>query len=192
LKTRVNAKGKPLDRVLYFTLRSIRFAFLDFETPEHATEVLTNPRNHYLNGRSLVMEFASSDAVRRGGYRSKIDGKGKEHAPGNLNPEQPPVHITSSPRARNALDTEGGYENIKKQERPGPYAYDRTAADTIRPAKRIKVVKQDKSTHTKRGPTAGRGGDTSTRTRPKPGAALAHARREQISIVPSQGKKIVF
>ncbi|KAF8138790.1 hypothetical protein EV363DRAFT_1522492 [Boletus edulis] len=43
------------------------FAFVDFTTIDHATEALVNPRNHRLNGRDLVVEYASPDAVRRGG-----------------------------------------------------------------------------------------------------------------------------
>ncbi|KAG1752417.1 uncharacterized protein EDB91DRAFT_1215906 [Suillus paluster] len=43
------------------------FAFLDFTSTEHATAALINPRNHRLNGRDLVVEYASADAVRRGG-----------------------------------------------------------------------------------------------------------------------------
>jgi RNA recognition motif-containing protein len=44
-----------------------RWAFVDFTSIEHATTALTNPRNHRLNGRELVVEYASPDAVRRGG-----------------------------------------------------------------------------------------------------------------------------
>ncbi|KAF9508131.1 hypothetical protein BS47DRAFT_1488500 [Hydnum rufescens UP504] len=43
------------------------FAFLDFITPQHATMALIDPRNYSLDGRTLKLEFASADAVRRGG-----------------------------------------------------------------------------------------------------------------------------
>ena len=36
-------------------------------TTEHATTALTNPKNFFLNGRKLVVEYASPEAVRRGG-----------------------------------------------------------------------------------------------------------------------------
>ncbi len=56
----------------YISLDS--FAFVDFISVEHATAVLINPRNHKLNGRQLVVEYASPDAVRRGGHREKGAG----------------------------------------------------------------------------------------------------------------------
>ena len=46
---------------------SSRWAFVDFTSTEHATFALINPRNHTLDGRKLTVEYASPDAVRRGG-----------------------------------------------------------------------------------------------------------------------------
>ncbi|KAF8514847.1 RNA-binding domain-containing protein [Hysterangium stoloniferum] len=43
------------------------WAFVDFHNVEDATAVLINPRNHNLDGRKLVVEYASAEAVRRGG-----------------------------------------------------------------------------------------------------------------------------
>jgi len=43
------------------------WAFVDFTSTEHATFALINPRNHSLDGRKLTVEYASPDAVRRGG-----------------------------------------------------------------------------------------------------------------------------
>lgn len=40
-------------------------------TVEHATSALINPKNHQLNGRNLVVEYASPDAVRRGAPKGK-------------------------------------------------------------------------------------------------------------------------
>ncbi|KAK2465961.1 hypothetical protein APHAL10511_001602 [Amanita phalloides] len=42
------------------------FAFVDFMSMEDATSALTHPKNSLLNGRKLVIEYASPDAVRRG------------------------------------------------------------------------------------------------------------------------------
>ena len=56
-----------------------RFGFVDFITTEQATAVLINPRNHHLDGREIVVEYASPDAVRRGGYR--MDGAKKGGRP---------------------------------------------------------------------------------------------------------------
>ncbi|KIP02111.1 hypothetical protein PHLGIDRAFT_503084 [Phlebiopsis gigantea 11061_1 CR5-6] len=57
------------------------WAFVDFTTTEHATTALTNPKNHFLGGRKLVVEYASPEAVRRGGAGSrpkKPDADGAE------------------------------------------------------------------------------------------------------------------
>jgi RNA recognition motif-containing protein len=43
------------------------WAFVDFHTIPQATAALLDHRNHSLNGRKLVVEYASADAVRRGG-----------------------------------------------------------------------------------------------------------------------------
>ncbi|KAI8454989.1 hypothetical protein BY996DRAFT_6413463 [Phakopsora pachyrhizi] len=43
------------------------FAFVDFKTAKQATDALLNTRNYTLDGRRLVLEFASPEAVRRGG-----------------------------------------------------------------------------------------------------------------------------
>ena len=55
-----------------------RFAFVDFHTPKGATLALLNPHNHRLNGRDLKVEYASADAVRRGGYRAPPKPKAEE------------------------------------------------------------------------------------------------------------------
>jgi RNA recognition motif-containing protein len=67
-----SAKGASRSLFLHLghtqpTFVPIRWAFVDFTSTEYATTALTNPRNHHLNGRDLVVEYASLDAVRRGG-----------------------------------------------------------------------------------------------------------------------------
>ncbi|KIL70376.1 hypothetical protein M378DRAFT_54774, partial [Amanita muscaria Koide BX008] len=47
------------------------FAFVDFVSTENATSALVNPKNYLLNGRKLVIEYASPDAVRRGMSKPK-------------------------------------------------------------------------------------------------------------------------
>lgn len=44
-----------------------RWAFVDFTSIQHATKALTDPHNHSLDGRDLKLEYASADAIRRGG-----------------------------------------------------------------------------------------------------------------------------
>lgn len=55
------------DNVDHGRHNNIRWAFVDFTSMEHATLSLVNPRNHSLDGRKLTVEYASPDAIRRGG-----------------------------------------------------------------------------------------------------------------------------
>ncbi|KAI0698524.1 hypothetical protein C8T65DRAFT_660472 [Cerioporus squamosus] len=123
------------------------WAFVDFTSTEHATAALTNPRNHQLNGRKLVVEYASPEAF-------------------GTKRERP-----SRPRQD---EGEGSGDGGEEGEGQGP------------PAKKQRVNAGD---YKDRGRDKGGKG---ARPRSKPGAALAMARREDVSIVPSQGKKIVF
>ena len=59
----------------HLTNISNSWAFLDFVDITEATAALTNPRNHRMNGRDLKLEYASPDAVRRGGH---LNGKNGE------------------------------------------------------------------------------------------------------------------
>ncbi|KAI0677098.1 hypothetical protein C8Q78DRAFT_1001152 [Trametes maxima] len=148
------------------------WAFVDFTTPEHATAALTNPRNHQLDGRKLVVEYASPEAVRRGGSGGAGGPPRTDRGP-----------RTGGKRDRNARggDADGGA--------------DQGAEDGQRPAKKQRPEAGDEGEA--RGPrgrkadAVGKGGKA-PRPRAKPGAALALAKREDVSIQPSQGKKIVF
>ncbi|KAG9118740.1 hypothetical protein FRC07_006608, partial [Ceratobasidium sp. 392] len=69
-----NPGGKPLRWLKKIRMGTFEdsglckgWAFLDFLNTTYATAVLVNPRNHHLNGRKLVLEYGSPDAVRRGG-----------------------------------------------------------------------------------------------------------------------------
>ncbi|KAG8692593.1 hypothetical protein FRC09_011095, partial [Ceratobasidium sp. 395] len=69
-----NQGGKPLRWLKKIRMGTFEdsglckgWAFLDFLNTTYATAVLVNPRNHHLNGRKLVLEYGSPDAVRRGG-----------------------------------------------------------------------------------------------------------------------------
>ncbi|KAI1789545.1 hypothetical protein LXA43DRAFT_1062781 [Ganoderma leucocontextum] len=132
------------------------WAFVDFTSTEHATSALTNPRNHHLNGRKLVVEYASPEAVRRGGGGPPREKKPKEMA---------------TKRERPARQNLAGAEEGNEAEQPE------------HPAKKRRVAGEGQA----------QGRDKGRRVaRSKPGAALAMAKREDPSIVPSQGKKIVF
>ncbi|KAH9894454.1 hypothetical protein C8Q73DRAFT_695615 [Cubamyces lactineus] len=146
------------------------WAFVDFTSIEHATAALTNPRNHQLDGRKLVVEYASPEAVRRGGGgspRADKDQKGRGQKPG--------AKRDRAARNDDADGAEGDGSPAKKRR-----TEEREGEGESRAASRGK-----------RTDVAGKGGKN-PRARAKPGAALAQAKREDVAIVPSQGKKIVF
>ncbi|KAI0772094.1 hypothetical protein BD413DRAFT_548290 [Trametes elegans] len=155
------------------------WAFVDFTSTEHATAALTNPRNHTLDGRKLVVEYASPEALRRGG------GAGP-------------------PRDRDRGDRDRA---TKRDRAPRSAPTDDTSG---RPAKRPRTGAGDGAEAGGKGEDGERGGGAERkaanfksgrkadaagkgpRPRARPGAALALAKREDVSIQPSQGKKIVF
>jgi hypothetical protein len=153
-----------------------RFAFVDFASTEHATAALIHPKNHRLDGRKLVVEYASADAVRRGG--------GRGHKPKRTSTEGPRESHARSKKRDSAMmgddDTNGKSDTETTITSSKPQEERSTAAAGARrrsgaSAKR-KVV--DYGKHRK--------------SRPAPGAALALAKREQVAIVPSQGRRIKF
>jgi len=152
------------------------FAFLDFVSPQDATNALTNPRNYTLKGRKLVLEFASPDAVRRGG----MGPRPPKHDSGKKDTES----RRSDNSGANYPQRKGPHPSRKIDIVPGEGKDDgeRGAKSTVegdeaqeRPHKRMRDGK-----------------DISHHRRPKPGAALALAQREKVAIVPSEGKKIRF
>jgi hypothetical protein len=152
-------------------------------TIEHATSALINPRNHHLNGRKLVVEYASADAVRRGAPKGKGDGvfKGSRAA----RPERTWGGGDKSPKKFGAQDQEHEHGGQPQGKGDAGAAADVSAGDEEAPAKRTwehKETSQVNKDGRHKGP----------RSRPKPGAALALAKRESIAIVPSQGQKITF
>ncbi|KAG8904760.1 hypothetical protein FRB99_001237 [Tulasnella sp. 403] len=52
------------------------WAFLDFVDTPHATVSLLRTRNHYMDGRQVVLEFASPDAVRRNHSDEQVKQRG--------------------------------------------------------------------------------------------------------------------
>lgn len=134
---------------------------MDFTSTELATAALINPRNHTLNGRKLIMEYASADAVRRGGgpgAREKRLGKG------------------------------GGNKSTMKNRAAGAERQDTN--DHGDDAKDVQERGQAEGGYA--GRKSWREGDRESRHRPRPGAALALAKRESTAIVPSEGTRIKF
>ncbi|KAN0132643.1 hypothetical protein V8E53_009659 [Lactarius tabidus] len=72
------------------------FAFVDFTSAEHATAALIHPKNHRLDGRKLVVEYASADAVRRGGGAGSRPKKEREPAEGNRGERKDRIETTVS------------------------------------------------------------------------------------------------
>ena len=170
MKTVESARGRfiplPSGNLL---LISFRFAFVDFKDAQFATEALTNPHNHSLNGRALVVEYASADAVRRGALANTKKDEGK------------PVTKNHSSR------------RPQKSERIAAKAAVRQslAGSSSAPMEGVSSdVEESSRTRDPKRPRSGYKMDTARRL--KSGAALATAQRENVAIVPSTGKKIVF
>lgn len=156
---------------------------MDFTSVDNSTAALINPKNHHLNGRNLIVEYASPDAVRRGG--SKIVGV--------------------IPRKRRPLSA--GYKKTRGRKKTGEgeaVSADRTdekstsaAQEGAHPPHIGKDSRTKKKVRKERSISIGNqvavvDGGMEKKSRPKPGAALAGAKRETAAILPSQGKKIVF
>ncbi|ORX40994.1 hypothetical protein BD324DRAFT_678396 [Kockovaella imperatae] len=159
------------------------FAFLDFHTVDQATAVLINRKNYTLVGRSLLLQYASEDAARRAG-------------------SGPKGHTKRAPRTERA---------IAQGDRPPPHARPPRPVSTpkssfidIQPRPRPVVVEAESRPMTE-GPDTyvdrperserkndKRGKKWEATGRPKPGAALAMAKREKVGIVEAKGEKITF
>lgn len=164
-----------------------RWAFVDFVDTEGATAALTNPRNHHLDGRNLVVEYASPDAVRRGGHRpapgEKPQARDKDRAGRAAPPSRKRAHDDAD-AGQSARRTTGRDAAVGDADADADAAGagGEGAGARGRPAKRPRVARGEPARR-------GKGG---ARWRAKPGAALAQATREAVAIVPSRGRKIVF
>ena len=140
---------------------------------------MINPRNHILDGRKLKVEYASPDAVRRGGGPRESDKhKGDEGAGhgGKVRKPKSAGYIRNKPKSAAGKFTKDGERKLNKGERKME-------------KKERKLEKlEGKLKHKFGGERApGKGAE-----RPKPGAALALAQRGTAAILPSQGQKITF
>ncbi|KAG5639679.1 hypothetical protein H0H81_005862 [Sphagnurus paluster] len=149
------------------------FAFVDFTSIEHATASLINPKNHQLNGRKLVVEYAGADAVRRGAPKAKREEgaappkrhEGLSHGKRPERPERPerkPRQDWSTEKAEHGVEPASAIN------------------EGVTPREERVVGGEEPRRH--KGP----------KSRPKPGAALALAKRESAAILPSKGQKITF
>ncbi|GAA5844170.1 hypothetical protein JCM11251_002457 [Rhodosporidiobolus azoricus] len=160
------------------------WCFVDFHLPAQATRALLNLRNHTLNGRKLNVEFASADAVRRGGLgsravskahgRQRREGGGREEHGGDGGRE----------RKRSRHDGEGGGwddGNVRDLAASGGYSRDAPPHGGRRGG-----------FGGERDDARGKKGGVADGKRAKPGAALANAQRASEAIVASTGRKTTF
>lgn len=178
------------------------WAFIDFHTAQQATAALINGRNHSLNGRALTLEYASAEAVRRGGGR--MDGQASVSAPKRDKTDKRPHGDRAGARAQaQAGEADGkgaeAEEQASKQAfyRPpletNPYA----ASEASRAAAAIiqaggKVHKPNKAERKALRDQKAKEDRGNSKKRVKPGAALADAKREKVAILPAAGTKVVF
>jgi len=146
------------------------WAFVDFTTTENATAALVNTRNHTLDGRKLRVEYASSDAVRRGGGPGEHrHPKQKEH--GSDNGGSGPRQKREHERREMALNATHDSETHEKEPTSGP------TIQAESPTQKDPVVKPRVYTHL---------------GQRRPDAVLASAKRSTGSIAAAQGKKLIF
>ncbi|KAK0190502.1 hypothetical protein F5146DRAFT_930357, partial [Armillaria mellea] len=144
------------------------FAFIDFSSIENATTALINIKNHHMNGRDLVVEYASADAVRRGTSKPK--------APEVREKRKRPFDKSHKKQEPSREHKRAGVEDDGVKERD----------DDSRPVPQHNRFEGSE----RRGGT----GPANYRNRPRPGAALAQAQRQSAAILPSSNsaKKITF
>lgn len=148
---------------------------MDFLTTEYATEALINPKNFSLDGRKLVVEYAGADAVRRGAVKpGREDGVAPK--PNNRDPQS---RRSTRPQRSERQQNRQAKTHI---ETPVDTAVEVEAEDGERPTAHTRDTRKPGRDGKLKGP----------RNRPKPGAALALAKRESAAILPSQGQKITF
>lgn len=169
------------------TVADDRFAFWDFKSPVHARAALMNKKNHFLRGIKLTLQYASQEATKRAG--------GKRNGGAKSDPHKRERQARAPRYFENNGDGEqdGGYE-ARSAATPAQTDFKSEAAAQARIAamvagggggddepRREPSDKRDK-----------RGKKWESTGRPRPGAALAMAKREKVGIVESAGTKVTF
>lgn len=133
---------------------------------------LTNRKNHVYDGRKLTLQYASAEATKRSGGRNAskkvIAGAKKVSAVGRAGPKRKAADVTNISIA----------QDLFRADEP-PHLTAGVPAET----QRTQAVERKGDQRGKKWEAAGR---------PRPGAALAMAKREKVGIVEGQGEKIVF
>ncbi|WFD43920.1 Nucleolar protein 13 [Malassezia psittaci] len=141
------------------------FAFIDFESIPKATQALIEPRNAQLLGRTLQLQYAGIDAVRRGASR-------------NLLPDYVPTPRRRKPRLSESEGLTNGSSPIDTREAI-------TTHDGALGASESNSLPNDATPQRpsrKPRPPA----------RVRPGAANAQAQRQHYAIQPASGKRTTF
>ena len=171
-------QSRDLQSYIY-SLGTIRWAFVDFTTTEFATLALTNPKNHSLDGRALVVEYASPSAAQRSGL-GRSRGPDEESSP-----KKTPKPASRQPPKAKCIVARSEKSGIKivavNEDENSPGEEVQKWQDV--PPSTVSLQK-----HKPRLPFR----SISKAKRAKPGAALASAPRESGAIVASTGKKIIF
>lgn len=185
------------------------WAFVDFHLTSHATLALLDHRNHMLNGRNLIVEYASADAVRRGGGRMDNAADGAKRANGggrNDRNDRNDRFAGGNKRSRPDYDEgeipeEGGRPTRAPrlynpdEEQVANEVYNNRPPLSLNPFDEVKVHKPNQAERAalraeKEKNKNARGGSGAKRQ--KPGAALASAQRAKVAILPGAGTKVVF
>lgn len=141
-----------------------RFAFIDFFTAAYATASLIDSRNGKLDGRDLLLQFASADAVRRGAPKGQIT-PGIRPYHGNKRP----APAAFKRRHEDAfVDGEAAKPDLKPAPTPGTFDPDAPMMKKHKETQEERQIRRD-----------AQGAGT---RRVKPGAALANAQRGKTSI----------
>ncbi|GAA5996702.1 hypothetical protein JCM5350_003625 [Sporobolomyces pararoseus] len=157
------------------------WAFVDFHLPAQATRALLNLHNHSLNGRSLNVEYASAEAVRRGGLGTRAVSKANGAARARGGDEDGERFGARGGEKRKGRDWDDSDMVAAATAAASGSFYDGP------PAARRAPRGDGFGERPKREERPGKGGE-----RAKPGAALAMAQRASEAIVQSTGRKTTF
>lgn len=164
------------------------FGFLDFHTIEQATASLIDPRNSFLDGRKIIVQYASADATRRGASKTQkslitnTSAKKPNELKVGFQRNKPKYDADGNriPRSDEGRDGQRG----KEKEAPVPGSFNPNAPLP----KKHKETKEERIA--RRAAREARTGEIQKRARP--GAALANAQRASFAVVESTGTKVTF
>lgn len=162
------------------------FAFLDFYSPAQATKILANRKIRFFSGRRLQLEYASEEATKRSGggsreKRPRTQGVEQREDGDDVRPKRSRNNGAVKAKESGAQESAEGLGELEIARIAVAQSFDGTS--NTHAADRDARPKGDK-----------RGKKWEATGRPRPGAALAMAKREKVSIVTGgqQGNKITF